>query len=108
MYNMFICKRDFANWKDDMNEVRAWLLIEIIYFLAWIIISILYVMIAYALKLKSIAKNEVMLMLDDDVWNDKDTDDFLRYLKYDYFVMVLPMTFFVMELTLGFTDFNDV
>jgi cbb3-type cytochrome oxidase subunit 3 len=90
-----------------MNEVRCWLLIEIIFFLAWILVSVCYLMIAYCLKLKSIAKNEAMLMIDDDVWNDKDTDDFLRYLKYDYFVMVLPMTFLAMELTLGFLEFND-
>lgn len=24
--------------------------------------------------------------MDDNVWNDKDTDDFLRYLKFEYFL----------------------
>lgn len=42
---------------------------------------------AYIFKLKSICKSAKVMEMDDNVWNDKDTDDFLRYLKFEYFAV---------------------
>jgi hypothetical protein len=103
MYIVYVLKIDFKSYVEDLNEVRCWLLIEIIYLFVWIFTSMAFLIIAYYFKIKSVAKNEDLLMLDDDVWNDKDTDDFLRYLKYDYFIMNYAFSFFGMELVIGFT-----
>ena len=48
------------------------------------------------------------MMLDDDVWNDKDTDDFLRYLKFDYYIMTYIISFFCMEFVIGYTWVFDI
>jgi hypothetical protein len=47
-------------------------------------------------------------MLDDDVWNDKDSDDYLRYLKFDYFTMTYKISLFIMELALGFSNIFNI
>ena len=103
LYIVYVLKIDFKSYILDLNEVRCWLLIEIIYMFVWIFSSSVFLIIAYYFKIKSVAKHEDLLMLDDDVWNDKDTDDFLRYLKYDYYIMNYVISFFGMELVIGFT-----
>jgi hypothetical protein len=55
-------------------------------FFNWITTSVLFVGVAYIRKFKSISKDEAVMNMDDNVWNDKDTDDFLRYLKFEYFL----------------------
>mmetsp|Transcript_11641 Transcript_11641/g.17665 ORF Transcript_11641/g.17665 Transcript_11641/m.17665 type:complete len:96 (-) Transcript_11641:540-827(-) len=61
-------------------------------------------MYAYCVKFKSISKNEALLEMDDNVWNDKDTDDFLHYLKFEYFLISYVLTYLFMEIVLGFSD----
>ena len=33
-----------------------------------------------------------MLQMDKDPWNDRKTDDYFRYIKFDYFVFTLYLT----------------
>ena len=40
---------------------------------------------AYWGKTTSLNKSEILLKADDDIWNDKDTDDFIRYQKFELF-----------------------
>lgn len=34
--------------------------------------------------------------MDDNIWNDRGADDFLRYIKHDFFTMVYLLTHFLM------------
>lgn len=45
---------------------------------------------------------------DDNVWNDKDTDDFLRYLKFEYFMTCYVLIKGLMEIWLGFVPRDDI
>jgi len=85
-----------------VNEVRAWLMLEVIYFFVWLLTSALFLAYAYIVKFKSISKSEEIMKMDDNVWNDKNTDDFLRYLKFEYFLFNSVLAVFVTELTTGF------
>lgn len=78
------------------------MLIEITYFFRWILSSIIFVFWAYTVKLNSMSKNEAALASDDNVWNDKDSDDFLRYLKHEFFLVAHVLSFILMEFTVGF------
>lgn len=49
--------------------------------------------IAYIGKFKSTVKSEAVLEMDDNVWNDRKTDDFLRYMKFEFFVMTYFLSF---------------
>ena len=70
----------------ELTNVRVWIYIESIYFFAWIFSGIIFVATAYIFKLEPTDKDEDSIKLDDNVWNDRNADDFLRYVKYDYYV----------------------
>lgn len=40
---------------------------------------------------------------DDNVWNDKSSDDFLRYLKFEYFFFNFFLAKLLCEIQIGFT-----
>lgn len=46
--------------------------------------------------------------MDDNVWNDKDTDDFLRYLKYEYFLCSYYGLKVLMQIYIGFIPREDI
>ena len=50
-FNVYITKKHYNEWFDDVNYIRIWLLIEIIWFFSWIMMSILFAMYSYWLKL---------------------------------------------------------
>lgn len=66
--------------------MRVWILIDAYQFLAWMISGVAFMTLAYIFKFKSTTKNEELLLLDDNPWNDKETEDFLRHLKVEYLV----------------------
>merc|ERR1712127_1141931 len=80
-YAIFLIKGEYSSWHSDVNYVRLWLLIEIVFFFSWLFASIIFVLYAYLVKFKPISKNVALMENDDNIYNDKKTDDFLRYLK---------------------------
>jgi hypothetical protein len=65
-------------------------------------------LVAYTTKAQSIIKNEEYLLLDDNVWNDKNTDDFLRYLKLEYFLLTFVLTNLSFDLVVTFTNIYEL
>ena len=61
-----------------------------------------FLFFAYTLKFKSVAKDDEIMKMDDNVWNDHNTDDFLRYLKFEFFVLNYMMSFILMDFVYGF------
>ena len=106
LYAIFSTKLDIDKWEGDINYIRAWLYIECTYFLSWIICGMIFLFFAYVLKFKSVCKNEKVMQMDDNVWNDKDTDDFLRYLKFEFFVMNYMISFLFTDFCYGFQLVN--
>ena len=101
LYAIFCTKLDIDNWEGNVNYIRAWLYIECTFFLSWIMCAMIFLFFAYVFKFKSVSKSEEVMQMDDNVWNDKDTDDFLRYLKFEFFVLNYMMTFLLTSLTVG-------
>lgn len=104
LYVIFIVKLNFGAWATDINYVRAWLLVEIIFYFNWIETSIIFLMIAKLLKLKPISQDEQEIELDDNAWNNRQTQDFLCHLKREFFLVnyVLVLTF--QTWVIGFRD----
>ena len=107
-YTIYLVKMDYLAWESDLNYVRIWLLIEVVYFFFWLLGGIVFVVYAYCVKFKSISKNEALLEMDDNVWNDKNTDDFLRYLKFEYFLFSYILSILATEFFTGFTNLYNV
>ena len=103
---IFMVKMHTHFWKtEDLNYVRAWILFEIIFYFTWLQMSVCFVAFAYIKKFKSIAKDERLLAGDSDVWNDKWSTDFLRYLKMEYFLVTYILTCMTSYALVGFSDF---
>jgi hypothetical protein len=79
MFIVYHVKTHENEYRQYKSDYRVWFHIEIYWFFSTIWACILYLMIAYTLKTNSLNKSEALLQLDDDIWNDKDTDDFVRY-----------------------------
>lgn len=70
--------------------------------------SIIFLLLAYTTKAQSIIKNEEFLLLDDNVWNDKNTDDFLRYLKLEYFLLTNVITNLSFDCLVAFSNIYEL
>jgi hypothetical protein len=103
-FAMYITKLHFEHWIDDINLVRVWLFIECTYFFVWILSSAIFVMVAYLVKFKPTMKCAAALALDDNVWNDKWSDDFLRFIKFDFYIFALIVANLIMEYYIGFSN----
>jgi hypothetical protein len=67
-----------------------------------------FTLYAYIFKVKSSCKSSKVMEMDDNVWNDKDTDDFLRYLKYEYFMVSYFLLKMVLQIYIGFIPRDDI
>jgi hypothetical protein len=108
MENIFMVKMHTNFWNEDLNYVRAWMLFEVIFFFTWLQMSVCFVAFAYIKKFKSIAKDERLLAGDTDVWNDKWSTDFLRYLKMEYFLITYILSCLTSYYLVGFSKFYGV
>ena len=104
---MYFARHSFDD-SFELTNVRVWIYIESIYFFAWIFSGIIFVATAYILKLEPTDKDEDSIKLDDNVWNDRNADDFLRYVKYDYYVFSLTLAALMMEYCIGFSTAIEV
>jgi|LakMenEpi03Aug12_release.lakeMendotaPanAssembly.Ray.scaffolds.fasta_scaffold4995759_1 hypothetical protein len=85
-----------------MNLARAWIIIEVYWFFSFIWGSSIYLTLAYIFKTDSKKSYEESLKLDDNVWNDKDTDDFSRYQKFELFDYSYIVAKLICEAIIGF------
>ena len=117
MYTIFQVKYNKDNWaadeehahgKSPTHDIRAWLLIECMTFFVWILCSMFFTVYAYIFKVKSACKSTKVMEMDDNVWNDKDTDDFLRYLKFEYFMCTYFMLKIFLEIYIGFVPRQEI
>ena len=115
-YTIFVVKGHKDSWKESFAhekgsmEMRSWLILEVFLFFTWIWASIFFLLFAYIFKLESVAKNEATKGPDDNVWNDRGSDDFLRYLKFEYFMFTFCWCKLFMEFSVGFfrVRFDDL
>lgn len=87
-----------------------WINLELIYFFSWVISLMLFLFCAYWIKFKSIRKQKYDLMNSDGIeteinlkdfngiWNSKDSDDFLRYLKWEAFTFGYVFSMVIMNI----------
>lgn len=105
---MYVTKLNFESWTNDINLVRVWLFIECIYFFMWILSGALFAFVAYIVKFKPTFKTEAAMAADDNVWNDKWSDDFLRFLKFDMFLVCFIISYLLIEIYIGFGNHDHI
>ena len=95
-------KINLHDWVNNVNIVRCWLFIEANYVFLWIFSSMIFVVAAQVFKFKSSVMTDKDLHADMNVWNDRESDDFLRYIKFDFFVVNYTLTQFLNGLVYGY------
>ena len=81
---------DTEMWGQSLNPVLIWNFLEISYFFMWVLALALFCLFAYCEKYKSILKTDfddeiASKDTNQDIWNNKNSDDFLRYFKWEAF-----------------------
>ena len=104
-YCIYIVKAHFGNWDRDVDPVRAWLLFEVIFFFNWVMAGIFFLFFAKLYKLNPLNISEKELLEDDDPWNNRETQDFLCHLKYEFFTFCYAFTSMITTYMIGFTNF---
>jgi len=95
IFTFMIYSTDLEKFQHMPTEVTMWLIIEIDYFLVWITSLVIFLFMASIYKYKSIRKKQFderdKYILNNqhklDVWSSKNSDDFLRYLKWEAFTI---------------------
>jgi hypothetical protein len=105
---MYETKLNMHFWEKDVNYVRIWLYIESWFWIMWIVGSICFMVCAFLFKIRSSIRNDAMLENDENVWNDRKTDDFLRYIKFDYYVITLNIACFLMNLYVMYSPVGTI
>jgi hypothetical protein len=106
-YVAYVAKKNLEMWTYDLNEVRLMLFIEVTYIFTWIISSIIFTTSAQLFNFKSTVLTDAVLAGDDNVWNDRGTDDFLRYIKHDFFTVVYLITHCLLTALCLFSTSDD-
>lgn len=104
LFAIFMVKYNSDEWTQPgmITEVRTWIIIDCYLFFSYIFSGIIFTTVAYIVKFNPTAKNEELLLMDDNPWNDKDTEDFLRHLKLEFFVFCYFLSSMVLDIMLGF------
>lgn len=112
LYNIYFCKTRLDTWEHGAhgrwNEMRIFMFLEVIWFFEWIFIGMCFLAFAYLFHLSPITKEESVQENDDNPWNDKFSDDFMRYEKAEMynFSHVACKLFF--DIQLAFYNYYNV
>lgn len=83
------------------------MIVDCYFFFAYIISGVIFTTVAYLIKFNPTSKNEELLLMDDNPWNDKDTEDFLRHLKLEFFLFCYFMAVIMLDAVFGFFPGRD-
>lgn len=107
-YNIYFCRNRIETWKGHWNEIRIFLFLEVIWFFEWIFVGVLFLAFAYLFKLSPITKEESVQENDDNPWNDKFSDDFMRYEKAEMYNFSHTATKFFFDVQIAFYNYYDI
>jgi hypothetical protein len=79
-----------------------WMLFELTYFFIQLFCGMAFLGIAHLMRMNPYFRDHEALESDDNPWNNKDTEDFLRHLKEEYFLLVHNLALPVMDLLIPF------
>lgn len=74
----------------------CWLFLEVQIFTCWIISSFLFLFLSYTCKYRSYWQESVA-KINRYVWHEKDVDDYMHYLRNEYMIFSLIVTFILVD-----------
>ena len=108
-YIVYFVKRCQHIVTDDTTRIptfgELWLIVEVMVFFYQIFGGMVFVMLSYLSKVRPFMRDEFILENDTNPWNNKDTEDFLRHMKLEFYVTTLQITTIMMLLTFWFMPY---
>lgn len=104
---ILLAKTNMIFWSYSMNHIRAWLLLEITFFLFSIAAGIVFLLLCSLLpesggffNVQNKGRERTVL----NPYNEKNTTDFLRYIKREYFMFTFQATLTLTSCFIGFSN----
>jgi hypothetical protein len=104
LYLLYFVKRceDMILGTTSIDVDVMWMLFELCYFFIQLFCGMVFLAIAHLVRLDPYFRDHEALESDDNPWNNKDTEDFLRHLKEEYFLLVQNAALSVMDMLIPF------
>lgn len=100
-------KTNLKFWRTDLNMVRAWLICEITYFFFTLASGMLFMFICALIPNAGTFTKCVEKMRTQGPWTSKDTNDFLRFVKVEYYLFTLQSSLLLTEISVGFSNIYE-
>ena len=91
--------------EQKLDYKRLWFVIEIDFYFRFLFSIVVFLQLTYWTKASTMSKNTADMLDDDNIWNDKNTEDHLRFVKRETFDLSLQITFLIW--VIGFTFFES-
>jgi len=86
-----------VQWPDQINEMQAWLLCEVLAVGFNLLSGVIFLVFAYVSKMDNFMRDSAVIKSNQNPWNTKKTDDFARHLKAEMHTIVYPLIIIMME-----------
>lgn len=100
---LYQAKKYQGIWLEQrLDYCRLWFGIEVDFFFRWLISIVVQLQLTFWTKAGSYSKDEKALLDDDNIWNDKNTDDHLRWVKKETFDLSMQITYLIFLFGVGY------
>ena len=83
-----------------------WFHWEILFYFNWLLSIFVYLQLTFWSKAGSFSKDVDELAEDDNIWNDKNTEDYVRWLKKEAFDLCIQLTLFLCALNVAYIFYD--
>ena len=100
MYIIYFVKRcqEMIYAADKVDIDLLWILIEMTHWFISTFVGMGFLGFAHLVRMDPLMRDHDALESDDNPWNNKDTEDFLRHLKEEYFMFQYTYTMTIVDI----------
>lgn len=104
-YMIYYIKRCEHRLLSDGSKVTyavLWILIELMIWYLQFFSGVVFMAASYLFTLDNFMRDQEELETDDNPWNNRDTEDYLRHLKPEFFFTTYQMIMLGLNVTINF------
>lgn len=87
IYFLKRCESIIYSTNPQIKYSEVWIMMETMVFMFRIFGGIIFLLISYITKIQPFVRHSFLLEFDDNPWNNRDTEDFLRHFKVEYYLV---------------------
>lgn len=86
----------------------GWMMIEVIFFSSWIGAGIIFLLYSKLTKAKRFLSVELVPTDESDIWTMRQTEDYLKHMKTEFFERCYMLAMILCEIQVGFFGFDKM